>query len=125
MQEVVALAPYDANSLNTLGYTLANRTRRYKEAYPLIRLALELDPGNPAIIDSMGWVLYRQGKTEEARSYLEQAHSILRDPELMAHLGEVLWVTGERDQARALWAEALAAYPDSEPLIETTGKFIE
>jgi Flp pilus assembly protein TadD len=117
MRYAVELAPANAVALNTLGYTLANRTGRQKEGYQLIRLALELNPGNPAIIDSMGWVLFRMGKVEEARSYLELAHSLLNDPELVAHLGEVLWVTGEQDRARALWDASRADYPENHPLL--------
>lgn len=125
MREAVEIAPTNATALNTLGYTLANRTRRYAESYRLIRLALEIAPNSPAIIDSMGWVLYRRGRLEEARSYLELAYSLLEDPELVAHLGEVYWVTGERDRATELWTAALESYPDSQPLIEATRKYLQ
>jgi len=118
MRRAAELAPMDANVLNTLGYTLANRTRRHAEAYRLIRLALELEPESPAIIDSMGWVLYRLGRHEEARSYLEQAHALMDDPEIVAHLGELLWATGEADSARALLDRSLLDYPDNEMLVE-------
>ncbi len=124
MERAVELAPTDSNALNTLGYTLTNRTRRHAEAYRLIRMALELEPDSAPILDSMGWVLYRLGRVDEARSYLELALSKLEDPELIAHLGEVLWVSEERDRAIALWDRGLAAYPDSQPLIETRERLL-
>ena len=122
MRRAVELAPLDANALNTLGYTLANRTRRNKEAYQLIRQSLELEPDSPAIIDSMGWVLYRLGRYEEALSYLELAYSLMDDPEVVAHLAELLWMTGEPDDARALLANSLVEFPDHELLIETQAR---
>lgn len=125
MEQAVEIAPTDANALNMLGYTLTNRTRRHDEAYPLIRRALELDPDSAAIMDSMGWVLYRQGRFDEARSYLELALARLDDPELIAHLGEVMWVTDDRDAAMALWDRGLVDYPSSQPLIETRQRFVQ
>ncbi|MDH3510576.1 MAG: tetratricopeptide repeat protein [Gammaproteobacteria bacterium] len=124
MEYAVALAPMNANALNTLGYTLTNKTDRHAEAYRHIRIALELEPYSPAVIDSMGWVLYRQGRLEEARSYLEQAYSMLDDPELVAHLGEVWWVTGEQDRARELWDISLKSNPDSKPLLDVRTKYL-
>jgi tetratricopeptide (TPR) repeat protein len=124
MRQVLEIAPLNPAVLNTLGYTLANRTRRHAEGYRLIRLALELEPDSPAIIDSMGWVLYRQGQLEVARSYLELAHSLLDDPELVAHLGEVLWVTGEPERATELWDSSLLKNPDSKPLKATRQKYL-
>jgi len=125
MEHAFEIAPTSQNVLNTLGYTLANRTRRYDEAYSLIRMALQLDPYSAPTIDSMGWVLYRIGRLEEARSYLEMALSEMEDPELIAHLGEVLWVSDEREEALALWDRALIDYPDSQPLIETRQRFVQ
>jgi len=124
MRRAVELAPMDANVLNTLGYTLANRTRRHAEAHRLIRQALELAPDSPAIIDSMGWVLYRLGRNQEALSYLEQAYALLDDPEVIAHLGELLWVTGERDRARAMLEQSLAEYPQHELLADTLARLM-
>jgi tetratricopeptide (TPR) repeat protein len=122
MRRAAELAPMDANVLNALGYTLANRTRRYDEAYLLIRQALELKPDSPAIIDSMGWVLYRLGRDAEALSYLELAYALMDDPEVIAHLGELLWVTGEADNARELLDRSLSTYPDHELLVETRAR---
>ncbi len=124
MEYAATIAPMNANVLNTLGYTLTNKTNRHAEAYRHIRIALELEPYSPAVIDSMGWVLYRQGRLEEARSYLEQAYSMLDDPELVAHLGEVWWVTGEQDRARELWDLSLKSNPDSKPLLEVRAKYL-
>jgi Flp pilus assembly protein TadD len=122
MRRAVELAPMDANALNTLGYTLANRTQRHNEAYRLIRQSLELEPDSPAIIDSMGWVLYRLGRYEEARSYLELAYSLMEDPEVTAHLAELLWMTGEPDSARILLERSLGEYPDNELLLKTQAR---
>ncbi len=125
MATAVALMPDNALALNAYGYTLANRTRHKAEAYALVRRALERQPEDPAILDSYGWVLYRQGRLPEARSYLELAHARLADPEVSAHLGEVMWRQGERDAARRLWEDALQAAPGSKPLQDTMARFPE
>jgi len=124
MRQAVELAPMNANALNTLGYTLTNRTRHHKEAYRLIRQAIELEPDSPAIIDSMGWVLYRLGRKGEARSYLEQAYALMDDPEVIAHLAELLWATGEPDRARALLDRSIAQFPDAGLLVETRERLL-
>lgn len=123
MSAAVAIAPDDAVALNALGYTLANKTRRIDEAYRLIRRAIEREPDNAAILDSYGWVHYRLGRLAEARSYLQLAYSRFPDPEVAAHLGEVLWQQGDRAKARAIWQEALERAPDNAPLIETMARF--
>jgi tetratricopeptide (TPR) repeat protein len=119
MEAVVRLRPDSAVALNALGYTLANRTRRFDEAHALIRRAIEREPGSAAIMDSYGWVLFRQGLVAEARSWLQLAYARFPDPEVAAHLGEVMWQQGERDGARKLWVEALEKAPDSQPLKDT------
>jgi tetratricopeptide (TPR) repeat protein len=119
------LAPDSALVLNALGYTLTIASDDYDEAYEYITRALELQPENPAIMDSMGWVLYRQGDQAAARGWLEQAYALLPDPEVAAHLGEVMWVQGERDAATELWADALRNYPESSVLNETTSRFLQ
>ncbi len=118
-REALALRPDNATAQNALGYTLADRTDRLKEARRLIERALAQEPDNPAIVDSMGWVLFRQGKPDEALPYLERAWEMIRDPEVAAHLGETLWTLGERDRAREILEEAYDEYPQSEPLQET------
>ncbi|MFQ5995916.1 MAG: tetratricopeptide repeat protein, partial [Acidiferrobacterales bacterium] len=115
--------PDNAQALNALGYTLADRTERHQEALKLIEQALKLKPNDPFILDSMGWVQYRLGNNTEAIKYLKRALSIRNDAEISAHLGEVLWVTGDRAQARSVWNKALEATPDSEALQGVIKKF--
>jgi tetratricopeptide (TPR) repeat protein len=111
--------PDNAVALNALGYTLANKTRRYTEAHQLIRRALELKPDDPAILDSMGWVEFRRGNLQLAREYLEKAYAAFPDPEVAAHYGEVLWLLGEREQARSVWQRALDARGDTDIVRDT------
>jgi tetratricopeptide (TPR) repeat protein len=111
--------PNNATALNALGYTLANRTDRYQEAEELIGRALVLQPEEPAILDSMGWVLYRLGRLDEAISYLKRAYARFPDPEVAAHLGEVLWQNGESEAAVAIWQGALKKNPDHQILLDT------
>jgi tetratricopeptide (TPR) repeat protein len=119
LRRLVELAPDDADALNALGYTLADRTDRHDEAYALIDKALKAKPDEPAIIDSMGWVQYRRGKLDEALKHLKRAFELQPDAEIAAHLGEVLWVSGQRDEARATWAKGREIDPDNEALAET------
>ena len=111
--------PDNAQVLNALGYTLVDSTGRVDEGAELISRAFELSPDDPAIIDSMGWAAFRQGRPEEALGYLQQAHVMVDDPEIAAHLGEVLWTLGERERARRIWQEALEAAPDH-PILRRT-----
>lgn len=117
-----ALAPDNALTLNALGYTLANRLSDTREAYPLVRRALEIEPTSPAILDSLGWVYFRMGHLAEARSYLQAAYSAFPDPEVAAHLGEVIWMQGGRDDARRLWQDAVEKSPTSRPLREVMAR---
>lgn len=118
------LAPDNATTQNAYGYTLALATRRYQEAEALIVQALEQEPENPAYMDSMGWVLFKQGKRDSARAWLEQAFARLNDPEIAAHLGELLWVSGERDSARKILQEAQTAFPDNRVLQQTVERLL-
>lgn len=111
--------PDNPMGLNALGYILASHTTRYHEAFGLIDKALKQDPNNPLILDSMGWVQYRLGHLHEALSYLAQAYAALRDPEVAAHYGEVLWRLGRNDEARAVWENVARDYPDNRTLQET------
>ena len=108
--------PDNPLALNALGYALANHSDRYQEARELISKALQLKPGDPAITDSLGWVEYRLGRLERALELLQQAFKDFPDHEVAAHLGEVLWQLGRRDEARAIWQRGLELKPDS-PLI--------
>lgn len=118
--------PDNAMALNALGYTLADRTTRYAEARELIERAHELNPDDPAILDSLGWVHYRLGNLAAAERYLRQALERMTDAEIAAHLGEVLWMRGKQAEAREVWRRALADAPDSTILRDTlerlTGK---
>ncbi len=117
--QLVALRPDDPTALNALGYTLADLTDRLDEAYSLIRRALDMAPDNAAILDSMGWVLYRLRKPEDGLYYIQRAWELERDPEIAAHLGELLWALGRQDEARAIWLEAIVEFPGSQILLDT------
>jgi tetratricopeptide (TPR) repeat protein len=108
--------PTNVVALNALGYTLANLTNRYDEAYELIKKALAQKPDDPAVMDSMGWVEYRRGNLPAARELLEKAYATYPDAEVAAHLGEVLWQAGSEKRAREIWLKALQDAPDSEPV---------
>lgn len=110
---ILSIEPDNANVLNALGYTLADRTDRYHEALELISRANELKPNDPAITDSLGWAFFRLGNYEESIKLLEKALAEFPDHEVAAHLGEVLWITGQHDRARQVWREALERKPDS------------
>ncbi|MCC7410659.1 MAG: tetratricopeptide repeat protein [Gammaproteobacteria bacterium] len=111
--------PDNAQALNALGYTLADRTDRYDEAYALISRAHELSPDDFFILDSMGWVLYRLGRLPDAADYLRRARALRDDPEVAAHLAEVLWILGDRQGARDVWESALRTTPGDETLLDT------
>ena len=93
------------------------------EAYALIKKAADLKPNDPFIMDSLGWVLYRQGKLQEGLNWLEAAHKIRPDPEIAAHLGEVLWKVGRREEALQVWRDASAKHPGSDVLSATLKRF--
>jgi tetratricopeptide (TPR) repeat protein len=117
LQYVLEQEPDHVDSLNALGYTLADRNERLDEAFTLVARALKLRPDSPAILDSMGWVLYRQGDLAGAAGYLRRALDLSEDDdEIAAHLGEVLWISGRHDDARAVWREALLHNPDSDKI---------
>lgn len=119
LRTILAQQPDNAVALNALGYILTIRTERLEEAQRYIEQALALDPGNPAILDSMGWVLFRQGDHESALTYLAEAWAAYPDPEVAAHYGEALWVTGNEEQARIIWEQGLDQAPDHDILRET------
>jgi len=98
---------------------LSNKTDRQQEAYEYITRALAIDPDNAAIIDSMGWVLYRMHRNEEALTYLQRAMSLYPNHEIAAHYGEVLWITDKQKEARDVWKKGLIDNPDSEIIKET------
>ena len=119
LRRVIVLRPDDAQAYNALGYTLADRTDRLAEAIVLLDKALTLAPEDPFILDSVGWAQYRSGNLARAQEYLERAYKVRPDPEIAAHLGEVLWARGQRDEAGKLWQSSLHTHPQNELLLET------
>lgn len=116
---IIRYQPNNATALNALGYTLADRTDRYDEALVLIEKALQIEPNNAAIIDSMGWVQFRLGNFEEAELRLREALKAMPDPEIAAHLGEVLWEMGDKQEARKVWSDGMALDPASNLIPDT------
>jgi tetratricopeptide (TPR) repeat protein len=116
---VLTQDPSNIAALNGLGYLLTIRTTRYDEAHHLISKALELSPDDASIIDSMGWVLFKKGHTEEAITHLQEAYAQFPDPEVAAHLSEALWVNGDHDAAKAILQESLKNNPDAEEILDT------
>jgi len=123
LRKLIALKPEHAHAYNALGYSLVDRNVRLDEAEVLIRKGLALSPGDPFIIDSLGWALYRQGKLNESLEQLQKAFGLRPDPEIAAHLGEVLWVLGRREEAAKTWKEAAKAHPESTVLTDVIKKF--
>ncbi|MDH4190967.1 MAG: tetratricopeptide repeat protein [Betaproteobacteria bacterium] len=119
LRKLIELHPTYAHAYNALGYSFAERNMRLGEARKLIEKALELAPEDYFVIDSMGWVLYRQGDLSGAIRWLRRAYNGRPDGDIGAHLGEALWFRGERDEARRIWDEALKNFPDSEVLQQT------
>jgi tetratricopeptide (TPR) repeat protein len=122
LRRVIALKPDSPHAHNALGYSLADRGQRLTEARGLIARALELAPGDPFITDSLGWVEFRLGRTDEALKLLRQAYAVRPDTEIGAHLGEVLWAAGQKDEARRIWREARARDAANEVLRETLAR---
>ncbi|MFL2840520.1 MAG: tetratricopeptide repeat protein [Pseudohongiellaceae bacterium] len=119
LRNIMRLNPNNPSAFNTLGYYLADQTNRYSEAKELIDRAIELSPNDPAIIDSLGWVQFKLGMYEEAKTNLKLAFALFPDHEVAAHLGEVLWVMGNREAAREIWQDALETQPESEFILNT------
>jgi tetratricopeptide (TPR) repeat protein len=119
LRKLIEVKPDHAHAYNALGYSFADRNTRLPEARKLIEKALELAPEDYFIMDSLGWVLYREGDLKGAARELRRAYSGRPDAEIGAHLGEVLWMLGEQDEARRVWDEALKAGPENETLQKT------
>jgi tetratricopeptide (TPR) repeat protein len=124
IRAILKTEPDNAHALNALGFTLADQTDRYEEAYGYIKRAIEIMPDDAAIIDSWGWVHYRLGDYEKAISLLRKALSRFEDAEIAAHLGEVLWVSGKQQEAREIWQRALKKTPDDPKLQSVMQRFI-
>jgi len=125
LQSIVKREPKNAQALNALGYTLIDKTPRVEEGLEYVKRALEFEPDDPAIHDSMGWAYYRLGKYDEALKYLKRAFARLKDAEIAAHLGEVLWVAGDHAAAQEVWNAALQHEPDHDLLLNVMQKFSE
>jgi tetratricopeptide (TPR) repeat protein len=123
LRKLIQIKPDFAQAYNALGYSLADHNIKLDEARTLIEKALALSPNDHFILDSMGWVQYRLGKLDKAVDYLRRAYTAQTDPEIAAHLGEVLWQQGKRDEALQIWGEALRDHPDNEVLQSTSKKF--
>jgi tetratricopeptide (TPR) repeat protein len=124
LKTLIKLRPDHAHAYNALGYTLADRNQRIEEAHGLIETALKLAPEDPFILDSMGWVLYRMGRGKEGLGFLHKAFKLRPDAEIAAHLGEVLWAVGQREEAEKVWGGALKNHPGSEVLQNTRKRFV-
>jgi len=119
LNTLIVAEPNNANALNALGYFLAEDNQRLDEAQVYLEKAMSLQPDDPAIMDSLGWLRFRQGDYEAAKALLEQAYELLPDAEIAAHLGEVLWMVGNKSEARSIWDKALLDAPDHVKLIDT------
>ncbi|PWB35380.1 hypothetical protein DCO48_02870 [Pseudomonas sp. SDI] len=119
LRSILSREPENAMALNALGYTLADRTSRYAEAKGFIEKAHQLNPDDPAVLDSLGWVNYRLGNLDEAERLLRRAFERFPDHEVGAHFGEVLWANGKRREARQVWAKSFESQPDS-PIVRKT-----
>lgn len=120
---IIKKDPDNAQALNALGYTLADRTDRHQEALELIQRALELKPGDPFYLDSLGWVYYRLGELDKAEKFLREAMEAQPDTEFIAHLGEVLWEQGKKDEAMTVWQQGLQQDADNRLLLETMRRY--
>jgi tetratricopeptide (TPR) repeat protein len=124
IRTILKTEPDNAHALNALGFTLADQTDRYQEAYGYVKRAIEIMPDDAAIIDSWGWVHYRLGEYDKAIDLLRKALSHFNDAEIAAHLGEVLWVSGNQEEATSVWNEALEKSPNDPMLQEVMQRFI-
>ncbi|OEZ95103.1 beta-barrel assembly-enhancing protease [Janthinobacterium sp. HH107] len=122
LRRVMALAPDNQHAYNALGYSLAERGLRLEEAHALIEKALQMAPGDPFIMDSMGWVQFRMGNLAAAENALRRAYAVRSDPEIAVHLGEVLWQKGDKAEAQKLWREAQGKDPKNEALKSTLAR---
>jgi predicted Zn-dependent protease len=123
LRKIMRLAPENQHAYNALGYSFAERNIRLDEAYGLIEKALKLAPEDPFIMDSMGWVQFRLGRLKEAEATLRRAYELRPDAEIAVHLGEVLWVKGQKDDAQRLWRDAQTKDPQNDTLKSTLARF--
>jgi tetratricopeptide (TPR) repeat protein len=124
LRRLMVLKPDSAQAYNALGYSLADRNLRLDEAAQLLDKALTLAPDDPFILDSKGWLLFRQGNFAAALEALQKAYAQKPDAEIAAHVGEVLWALGRPGEALAVWREATKAHPNNEVLAATIKRFV-
>ena len=125
LARLIQMEPDNAHALNALGYHLVDSNIRLDEAADYLEKAIALQPNDAAIMDSVGWLRYRQGKFVEAAELLRAAYALFPDGEIAAHLGEVLWVDGREAEAKEVWEKGLAASPDHEKILQVMRKFLE
>lgn len=125
LQTLIKAEPDNAHALNALGYHYADANIELTQAEELLVKANRLMPNDPAIMDSLGWLRYRQGEFAEAIELLETAYQLFPDPEIAAHLGEVLWLNGNEQEARSFVDKALAKSPEDDRLLQVRKKYIE
>tara|TARA_R110002110_G_scaffold121431_1_gene297150 strand:- start:7261 stop:8952 length:1692 start_codon:yes stop_codon:yes gene_type:complete len=125
LKHILVQYPNHVDALNALGYLLTNHTKRYTEAHEHLTRALKLSPNNPTILDSMGWLEYKMGKMDKALSSLQQASRIVPDPEIAAHLGEVLWKMKNFKAAKEIWNQALIISPNNPYILNTMERLID
>ncbi len=123
LRKAIKLKPDFAAAYNALGYSFADRNIKLQEAKNLIETALQLQPGDHYMLDSLGWVHYRLGNLEKAAENLRKAYEVQADPEIAAHLGEVLWKQGKEEEAKKIWSSALREHPENAVLLATAKKF--
>lgn len=124
IRKLIEEQPDNANAYNALGYSLLERNVRVREGMRLVEKAYQLAPNDAAIMDSVGWGHYRLGELDKSLDFLRRAYKLNPDPEIAAHLGEVLWVRGDKDEARQVWSDSLKQHPDNEALQAAMKKFI-
>ena len=123
LRKLIKGKPEFAAAYNALGYSFADRNIKLPEAQNLLETAVKLAPDDHYMLDSLGWVHYRLGNLEKAAEFLKKAYAVQADPEIAAHLGEVLWKQGKLEEAKKLWASALKNYPENDVLLATAKKF--
>jgi len=121
--EAIKLKPDYSTAYNALGYSYADRGIKLPEAKRYIEIALSYEPNNHYILDSMGWIHFKLGNLEIASMFIKKAYAINKDPEIAAHLGEILWTQGKEEEAREVWENSLNRHPSNTVLLETTNRF--
>ena len=124
LRKLIKVAPEHAHAYNALGYALLERHTRLNEAMKLVEKAYQLDPDDAAIMDSMGWGYYLLGNLDKSVSFMRRAYAAYPDPEVAAHLGEVLWKQGQQEEAKRTWQENLQKNPENAALKAVMKKFM-